>query len=50
MDFQPNDTRPFHIRTALRRFQKVTSMKVDLALVEFGVAHEGIEAFLSDHL
>ena len=50
VDFWPDDTRQFHVRVALRRFQQVTSMKVDLSLAEFGVAHEDIKAFLSDCL
>ena len=50
MDFRPDNTRAFHVRTALRRFQQVTSMKVDLILAEFGVAREDVKAFLSDCL
>ena len=38
VDFQPDDPRQFHMRAALRRFQRVTSMKVDLPLAEFEVA------------
>ena len=38
------------MRMALWRFQQVTSMKVDLALVEFGEACENIGMFLSDWL
>ena len=50
VDFQPNDPRQFHVRAALRMFQRVTSLKVDLPLAELEVAHEDMEVFMSDHL
>ena len=50
VDFQPDDPRQFHVRTALRKFQRVTSMKVDIPLAEFKVACEDMEAFMSDRL
>ena len=47
VDFPPGDLRHSHVRAALRKFQWVTSSKVDLPLAEFEVAHEDLEVFMN---
>ena len=50
MDLLPDNSKLLHLRASLREFQRTTSLKVDLPLVELEVAHENMEAFMNGHL
>ena len=50
MDLLPDDSKLAQLRASLWKFQRTTSLKVDLPLVELEAAHKDIEAFMSDHL
>ena len=50
VDLSPADPRSAPLRASLRKFQRVTSLKVDLPLVELEAAQEDIKVFLSNRL
>ena len=50
MDFLPDDSKLLQVRASLRKFQKVTSLKVDLPLAELEAAHEDMEVFMKNPL
>ena len=47
LDFLLDDSKLPHLRASLRKFQRITSLKVDLPLAELEVAHEDMEAFMN---
>ena len=50
MDLLPDDSKLPHLRASLRKFQRTTSLKVDLPLAELEVACEDMEAFMNGRL
>ena len=50
MDLSPADLRLALLRASFWKFQRTTSLKFDLPLVELEAAHEDIEVFMSNRL
>ena len=50
LNLHPNDPASHQVKTILQQFQRATSMKVNLPLMELQAAQEDLEEFLQSHL
>ena len=50
LDLHPDDPVSRQLKTALRKFQQTTSLKLTVSLTELEAAREGLEAFMQSRL
>ena len=50
LNLHPNDPMSHQVKATLQKFQRATSLKVNLPLIELEAAQEDMEEFLQSHL